>query len=213
MIRVVIVDDQALLRSGFRMILEVEEDLTVVGEASNGAEALELIKRVNVDVVLMDIRMPVMDGVEATKLIVDDPDGPRVIILTTFNLDEYVFAALAAGASGFLLKDTPPESLAEAIRVVHGGDALLSPAVTKTVISQHVTRPATKPHPGIAELTEREHEVLLAMAAGHSNAEIGTLLFVSETTVKTHVGRVLSKLGVRDRTQAVVVAYQAGLIQ
>lgn len=213
MIRVVIVDDQALLRSGFRMILEVEEDLTVVGEASNGAEALELIKRVNVDVVLMDIRMPVMDGVEATKLIAADPDGPRVIILTTFSLDEYVFAALAAGASGFLLKDTPPESLAEAIRVVHSGDALLSPAVTKTVISQHVTRQATKTHPGIAELTEREHEVLLAMATGHSNAEIGTLLFVSETTVKTHVGRVLSKLGVRDRTQAVVVAYQAGVVE
>ncbi len=213
MIRVAIVDDQALLRSGFRMILEAEHDLTIVGEAADGAAAVDLMERAKPDVVLMDIRMPVMDGVEATRLITAVEDGPRVIILTTFDLDEYVFAALENGASGFLLKDTPPDDLANAIRVVHEGDALLSPSVTRTVISQHMRRPRAAIHPGLAELTERETEVLTEMAAGRSNAEIGTALFVSETTVKTHVGRVLSKLGVRDRTQAVVVAYQSGLVE
>ncbi len=213
MIRVAIVDDQALLRSGFRMILEAEHDLTIVGEATNGAEAVDLMERAKPDVVLMDIRMPLMDGVEATRLITAEKNAPKVIILTTFNLDEYIFAALENGASGFLLKDTPPDDLANAIRVVHEGDALLSPAVTRTVIAQHMRRPRGAVHPGLAELTERETEVLTEMAAGRSNAEIGAVLFVSPTTVKTHVGRVLSKLGVRDRTQAVVVAYQSGLVE
>lgn len=212
MIRIAIVDDQELLRSGFRMILEAQDDLTVVAEAGDGVEALERLESANADVVLMDIRMPRLDGVEVTRRLGDWDDPPRVIILTTFDLDEYVFAALEHGASGFLLKDTPPNELVRAIRVVAAGDALLSPSITKRVIDRHVGPRRADPHPGLADLTDREMDVLSELARGLSNVEIGQKLFVSETTVKTHVGRVLSKLGVRDRTQAVVVAYQSGLM-
>jgi DNA-binding NarL/FixJ family response regulator len=213
MIRVAVVDDQALVRAGFRMILEAEQDMTVVGEAGDGREAVDLVARAAPEVVLMDIRMPVMDGVEATAHITRD-GGPRVLMLTTFDLDDYVYAALRAGASGFLLKDTPPELLVDAVRVVAAGDALLAPSVTRKLIEEFARRPAPSdtPHPGIDQLTEREVEVLRLMARGRSNAEIAEQLYVGETTVKTHVGRVLTKLGVRDRVQAVVMAYECGLV-
>ena len=218
-IRVVVVDDQALVRAGFRMILEAEADLDVVGEAGDGLEAVELVAQARPDVVLMDIRMPNLDGVEATARVVAGPaDGsvPRVIILTTFDLDEYVFAALRAGASGFLLKDTPAETLVEAVRTVASGDALLAPSVTRRVIEQFAERPpdpSRSPPLDLGSLTSREHEVLVLMARGLSNAEIAAEIFVGETTVKTHVGRVLMKLGLRDRVQAVVLAYESGLVQ
>ena len=221
MIRVVIVDDQELVRTGFRLILESEDDMEVVGEAADGRQALEVIRARRPDVVLMDVRMPEMDGVEATRrLLADDghtdrPDGgPRVVIVTTFDLDDYVFAALRCGASGFLLKDTPADQLIGAVRVVARGDALLSPSVTRRLIEEFQGTATTSPtpSPALASLTERETEVLTRVAEGLSNAEIADRLFVSETTVKTHVGNVLHKLGVRDRVQAVVAAYEQGLV-
>lgn len=216
-IRVVVVDDQALVRAGFRMILEAEDDIDVVGEAADGMEALELVERASPHVVLMDIRMPKLDGVEATARLTSgraQDDAPNVLILTTFDLDEYVFAALRAGASGFLLKDTPAEELVQAVRVVAAGDALLDPSVTRRVIEQFSRQPeAASSDIDLSELTDREREVLILMARGLSNSEIAAELIVGETTVKTHVGRVLMKLQLRDRVQAVVLAYETGLIQ
>ena len=216
-IRVLIADDQSLVRAGFRMILETEPDLEVVGEAADGEEAVEVSRRERPDVVLMDVRMPNVDGLEATRRILDGTtEGPRVLILTTFDLDEYVYEALRAGASGFLLKDTPPEELVSAIRVVARGDALLSPTITRRVIAEFVRRPpdsVRRPPPELDELTSREREVLLEVARGLSNAEIAKALWVSETTVKTHVARILMKLRLRDRVQAVVFAYETGLVQ
>ncbi|TMD04523.1 MAG: response regulator transcription factor [Chloroflexi bacterium] len=206
-----IADDQALMRAGFRMILEAQPDLRVVAEAADGVEAVELARRHRPDVILMDIRMPRMDGVEATRRLA----GHRVLILTTFNLDEYVVEALRAGASGFLLKDAPPEELVRAVRVVAAGEALLSPAVTRTLLDRVVQRlpAAGAPIPAVLdELTERELEVLRLVARGLSNGEIAAHLVVGETTVKTHVSHLLDKLGLRDRVQAVVLAYELGLI-
>jgi DNA-binding NarL/FixJ family response regulator len=214
-VRVLIADDQALVRAGFRMILDADPEIEAVGEAGNGLEALEEIRRTRPDVVLMDIQMPELDGLEATRRILAAPErAPRIVILTTFDLDEYVYEALRAGASGFLLKDTPPEQLVAAIHVVASGDALLSPAVTRRVIEEFVRRPAPRAvAPAVADLTARELEVLGLMARGLSNAEIASELVVGETTVKTHVARVLMKLGLRDRVQAVVLAYESGLAQ
>ena len=217
-IRVLIVDDQALVRAGFKMILESEPEIEIVGEAEDGLQAVEAARELRPDVVLMDIRMPNLDGLEATRRILDTPgEAPRILMLTTFDLDEYVYEALRAGASGFMLKDTPPEQLVAAIHVVASGDALLSPAITKRVIEEFIRRPpssiATAPSPKVAELTARELEVLGFMARGLSNAEIARDLFVSETTVKTHVARILMKLDLRDRVQAVVFAYETGIVQ
>ena len=216
MIRIGIVDDQELVRTGFRMILESEEDFEVVGEAPDGQAGLDMVRSRRPDVVLMDVRMPVMDGVEATRQLEANPDT-RVIIVTTFDLDEYVFAALRNGASGFLLKDTPADQLIAAIRVVASGEALLAPSITRRLIEQFQgTGPTTSGSQGealIANLTDREGEVLAELARGLSNAEIAEKLYVSETTVKTHVGRVLTKLGVRDRVQAVVMAYESGVVR
>ncbi len=215
-IRILIVDDQALIRSGIRLILEAETGLSVIGEASDGREALEMATRTRPDVVLMDVRMPVMDGIEATKRLINsnlDP-GPGVLILTTFDLDEYVYAAIRAGASGFLLKDAPPDDLIHAIRVVARGEALLAPTVTRRLIEEFAARPEPDAAPeGMDELTEREIEVLRSLAAGLSNAEIADALFVSEATVKTHISHILTKLDLRDRVQAVVVAYESGLVR
>jgi DNA-binding NarL/FixJ family response regulator len=217
-IRLLIADDQALVRTGFRMILEAEPDLEVVGEAADGAVAVELARRLKPDVILMDIRMPTMDGVEATRRLAGpgSADGARVLILTTFDLDDYVIEALRAGASGFLLKDVPCEDLIDAIRVVAAGDALLAPSVTRRLIDRIAglmpSADAAAP-PALDQLTDRELEVLRQMARGLSNAEIAIELMVSETTIKTHVGRVLMKLGLRDRVQAVVLAYESGLVQ
>jgi DNA-binding NarL/FixJ family response regulator len=212
---VLIVDDQALVRTGFRMILDAEEDIEVAGEAADGREAILEAQRLRPDVVLMDVRMPVMDGIEATRrLLADRGTDAKVVMLTTFDMDEYVYDALRAGASGFLLKDAPPEQLVTGIRAVANGDALLAPSITRRVIEEFVRRPPasiqTLP-PELAELTARELEVLKLIARGLSNAEIANELFVSETTVKTHVAHVLMKLDVRDRVQAVVVAYETGL--
>jgi DNA-binding NarL/FixJ family response regulator len=216
-VKVLIVDDQSLVRAGFRMILDAETDVEVIGEASDGREAIETVTRITPDVILMDIRMPNLDGLEATRRILDGAeDGPRVLMLTTFDLDEYVYEALRAGASGFLLKDTPPELLVEAIHIVARGEALLSPTITKRVIEEFVRRPPASmqaPPPELADLTARELEVLTYIAKGSSNAEIAKELFVSETTVKTHVARILMKLSLRDRVQAVVFAYETGLVQ
>ena len=216
-LRIVLVDDQALMRTGFKMILEAEADLTVVGEAGDGAEGVALAQRLRPDVVLMDIRMPKLDGVEATRRLAgaDVADPIRVLILTTFDLDEYVYAALRAGAPGFLLKDAPPEELVHAIRVVASGEGLLAPSVTARLLAEFAQRPdpAAAPPPALDALTARELEVLKQMARGMSNAEIAAALFVGETTVKTHVGRVLTKLGLRDRVQAVVLAYESGLVR
>jgi DNA-binding NarL/FixJ family response regulator len=213
-IRVMLVDDQAMVRSGFRLILESEPDLTVVGEAGDGAAALEVAERARPDVVLMDVRMPVMDGITATRLLLDRGDPCRVLILTTFDLDDHVHDSLRAGASGFLLKDAPAEQLVEAIRVVHRGDALLAPSVTRLLIDEMMRRPRaeTTVVEGIDQLTGRELDVLRLVARGRSNAEIAEALYLGEATVKTHVGRVLAKLGVRDRVQAVVAAYESGLV-
>ena len=214
-IRVVIADDQSLVRAGFRLVLENHPDIEVVGEAANGNQAVHSVARLAPDVVLMDIRMPELDGIAATRQIVRGRGGdpPRVLILTTFDLDEYVYDALRAGASGFLLKDVPPEQLADGIRVVAGGDALLAPSITRRLIQEFATaRPAAGPPPkGLDELTARELEVFRLVARGLSNAEIAAELIVSETTVKTHVARMLMKLGIRDRVQAVVLAYEAGI--
>jgi DNA-binding NarL/FixJ family response regulator/class 3 adenylate cyclase len=216
-VRVLIVDDQALVRTGFRMILDAEGDMDVVGEAANGKEAIGEASRLNPDVVLMDVRMPELDGIEATRrLLADGSVDSKVVMLTTFDMDEYVYEALRAGASGFLLKDAPPEQLVDGIRAVCSGDALLAPSVTRRVIEEFVRRPPeavrTAP-PEIEELTPRECEVLKLIARGLSNAEIAKSLVVSETTVKTHVARVLMKMGLRDRVQAVVMAYESGLVQ
>jgi DNA-binding NarL/FixJ family response regulator len=212
--RVLLVDDQALLRTGFRLILESEPDLEVAGESADGLDAVEAARRLVPDVVLMDIRMPRMDGVEATRRIVA-AGSAKVLILTTFDLDEYVFDALRAGASGFLLKDTPAEDLVTAVRVVAGGDALLSPSVTRRLIEEFARQPVgqTAQPAALASLTARELEVLKLMARGMTNGEIARDLVVSETTVKTHVGRVLDKLSLRDRVQAVVFAYETALIR
>jgi DNA-binding NarL/FixJ family response regulator len=211
MIRVLVVDDQQLVRTGFRMILDAEDDVEVVGEAGDGAEAVEHARSLDPDVVLMDIRMPVMDGVEATRRLADTT---KVLILTTFDLDEYVYDALRAGASGFLLKDTPPEDLADAVRVVARGEALLAPSVTKRLVAEFASRPtrSVQEAPGLDLLTEREREVLGLVARGLSNQEIAAELYLGETTVKTHVGRILMKLGLRDRVQAVVLAYESGIV-
>jgi DNA-binding NarL/FixJ family response regulator len=214
---VLIVDDQALVRAGFRMILEAEEDMDVVGEAADGREAVAEARRLRPDVVLMDVRMPDVDGIEATRrLLVEDGSAVKVVMLTTFDMDEYVYDALRAGASGFLLKDVPPEQLVDGIRAVAKGDALLAPSVTRRVIEEFVRRPPASVRtlpPKLGELTARELEVLKLIARGLSNAEIATELFVSETTVKTHVAHVLMKLDLRDRVQAVVAAYESGLVE
>ena len=216
-IRVLLVDDQPLLRTGFRMILSAEPDIAVVGEATEGASAIEQARKLNPDVVLMDIRMPGMDGIAATRALagpgVENP--VKVLILTTFGLDEYVVESLRAGASGFLLKDAPPEDLVEAIRIVAAGDAMLAPSVTRRLLDRVASRlPSAEETkiPALSELTEREMEVLKLMARGLSNAEIAEKLVVSETTVKTHVSRVLAKLDIRDRVQAVILAYETGLV-
>jgi DNA-binding NarL/FixJ family response regulator len=209
------VDDQALVRAGFRMILDAESDIEVIGEAGDGLEAVEFLRLHGTDVVLMDVRMPNLDGIEATRRILALGGDTKVLMLTTFDLDEYVYEALRAGASGFLLKDVPPEQLVAAIHVVAQGEALLSPSVTRRVIEEFTKRPPVQdgPPPELAELTAREVEVLQLIARGLSNAEIAKELFVSETTVKTHVARVLMKCNLRDRVQAVVLAYESGLIR
>ena len=238
-IRVALVDDQELVRTGFRMILDSEDDIEVVGEAADGSAGLDLIQARRPDVALMDVRMPVMDGVEATRRLAEVASTTRIIIVTTFDLDEYVFSALQNGASGFLLKDAPADQLVAAVRVVASGEALLSPSITRRLIERFQVAAPTGRGPGTAgamdgaagagadpgagagqeveqrfeELTERETEVLVELARGLSNAEIATKLYVSETTVKTHVGRVLHKLGVRDRVQAVVMAYESGIVR
>jgi DNA-binding NarL/FixJ family response regulator len=229
-IRVALVDDQQLVRAGFRMVIDSQPDLRVVAQASDGAEAVQVISQTEVDVVLMDIRMPKMDGIEATRQITALPSSPRVVVLTTFDLDEYVLSAIGAGASGFLLKDAPPEEMLTAVRTVHAGDAVIGASSTRRLL-RHISpllgaespagggpkTPAQspeKPSPTVlAELTPREHEVFVLMATGLSNAEIAAHFVVSEATVKTHVGRVLTKTGARDRVQIVVLGYQLGVVQ
>jgi len=214
-LRVVVADDQHLVRTGFRMILDTEDGIDVVGEASDGVEAVEVCRRLAPDVVLMDVRMPRMDGIEATRRLAgpDVVHPLRVLILTTFDLDDYVYAALRNGASGFLLKDTPPEDLVRGLRLVAAGEALLAPSVTRRLIDELAQVPGPRQPPAeLALLTDREREVLKLMAGGLSNGEIAAQLILGETTVKTHVGRVLTKLGVRDRVQAVVLAYESGLV-
>ncbi|MGH8960832.1 MAG: response regulator [Jatrophihabitantaceae bacterium] len=211
-VRVVVADDQRMVRAGFTRLLEMEPDLEVVGEAADGAQAVDLVTRVHPHVALLDIRMPTMDGIEATRRIVDLTDT-RVVILTTFDLDEYVYDALRAGASGFLLKDSPPEQVVAAIHAAADGDALIAPSVTRRLLDEFVRRP----HPGaadqaLAQLTDRERDVLQRLGRGLSNTEIAAELFLGEATIKTHIGNVLSKLGLRDRVQAVVYAYEHGLI-
>ena len=210
-IRVLVADDQSLVRAGFRMLFSAEEDIEVVAEAGNGLEAIEKAARFDPDVVLMDIRMPELDGLAATRQILAADEEARILILTTFDLDEYVYEALRAGASGFVLKDEPPEQLLAAIRTIAAGDALLSPTVTRRVIEQFTRIQRPDPPKELDELTSRELEILRLIASGLSNAEIGQELFISETTVKTHVTHILAKLGLRDRVQAVVLAYQTGI--
>jgi DNA-binding NarL/FixJ family response regulator len=213
-IRVLIADDHELMRDGLRAMLDAQEDMEVVGEAEDGAQAVDEAIRLHPDVVVMDIRMPRLDGIEATKRLGAQGDrGPRVLVLTTFDLDEYVYEALRAGAGGFMLKDAPPRQLAEAVRTVAAGESLLAPAVTKRLIERYVSRPPVDAvrRDRFADLTERELEVLELLTRGLSNNEIGERLFLSEATIKTHVTRVLNKLGVRDRVQAVVLAYESGL--
>ena len=214
-IRVVVADDQALVRAGFAKLLEAEHDLRIVAQAADGLEAIEAVLRTRPDVMLMDIRMPRLDGIEATRRIRAREHAPRVIMLTTFDLDEYVYDALKAGASGFLLKDAPPEQLVAGVRVVAAGDALLAPAVTRRLIEEFARHPTPRPAgpPELAELTAREREILTFMARGRSNREIAAQLVIGESTVKTHVGNVLMKLDLRDRVHAVVLAYETGLVR
>jgi DNA-binding NarL/FixJ family response regulator len=212
MTRVVIVDDQEMVRTGLGMVLESEADLEVVGEAGDGEQAVRVVSRERPDVVLMDVRMPGTDGIEATRRITEAHPEVAVIMLTTFDLDEYVYGALRAGASGFLLKDAPADDLVAAIRVVARGEALLAPSITKRLIAEFAARRETTAPPGLDSLTEREVEVLRLVARGMTNAEIATELFLGETTVKTHVSRLLTKLGLRDRVQLVVTAYESGLV-
>jgi DNA-binding NarL/FixJ family response regulator len=213
MIRVVIADDQALVRTGFRVILDAESDLEVVGEAGDGRETIELVQARRPDVVLMDIRMPNLDGIEATRRLTALPRPPRVLMLTTFDLDEYVYEALRAGASGFLLKDAGADELLHAVRVVAAGDALLSPSITRRLIADYAQRPQPSEKPAtLAELTPRELEVLRLVARGHSNAEIARQLVLGDATVKTHVARIFQKLDLHDRAQALVLAYESGLV-
>lgn len=212
-IRVLVADDQALMRTGFRLILDAQDDVEVVGEAIDGADAVRQFERLAPDVIVMDVRMPTMDGIEATRRLTALDPPARVLILTTFDLDEYVYEALRAGASGFLLKDSPSEELVAAIRVISAGEALLAPSITRRLIEEFARRAPTASRAELGELTDREREVLVLMARGLSNSEIASSLFVAETTVKTHVGRVLSKLRLRDRAQAVVLAYESGLVQ
>ena len=217
-ITVLLVDDQPLLRMGFRLILEGEDDLRIVGEASNGAEAVRQVRELNPDVVLMDVRMPLLDGIEATRAITESGACARIIILTTFDVDEYAFAGLQAGASAFLLKDAAPSELINAVRLVASGDAVVAPRITQRLLETYVrgaakpAPPAPAPDPLLADLTPRETEMLQAMAEGLSNAEIAHRYFLSEATVKTHVRRILTKLHLRDRVQAVVYAYETGLV-
>jgi DNA-binding NarL/FixJ family response regulator len=214
-IRVLVVDDQALVRAGFAKLLEPELDLRVVGEAGDGSEAVDAAARTSPDVVLMDIRMPRLDGIEATRRIRAQPRAPRVLVLTTYDLDEYVFEALKAGASGFLLKDAPADQLVAGLRVVAAGDSLLAPSVTKRLIEEFARRPTPPPEGPVelAELTAREREILTLIARGMTNSEIAKELVLGESTVKTHVGNILMKLGLRDRVQAVVLAYETGLVR
>ena len=218
-IRVALVDDQELVRAGFRMMLDAQPDMRVTGEAADGLDAVALAARGAADVMVMDVRMPRLDGVAAVRRICAAGERPKVLMLTTFDLDEYAFAALKAGASGFLLKDVPPQELLFAIRAVHCGDSVVAPSTTRRLIDRFApllpagTEQAAPAAAGLAELTDREREVLVQVAAGLSNAEIATRLFVSEATVKTHVGRILAKLGLRDRVQAVVLAYETGLVR
>jgi DNA-binding NarL/FixJ family response regulator len=214
MIRLLIADDQELVRTGFRVILDAESDIEVVGEAGDGRETIDAVHALRPDVVLMDIRMPNMDGIEATRRIAKGEGSPRVLILTTFDLDEYVYEALRAGASGFLLKDAGADELIHGVRVVATGDALLAPSITRRLIEDYARRPAKQNQPAaLAELTARELEVLRLLARGLSNADIARELFVGDATVKTHVARIFAKLDLHDRAQAVVLAYESGLVQ
>ena len=215
MIRVVVADDQALVRGGFRLILQTQPDIEVVGEAADGREAVARTREQRPDVVLMDIRMPGMDGLEATRRLMTTQNPPRVLMLTTFDLDEYVYDALRAGASGFLLKDVRPEQLADAVRAVAAGDTLLAPAITRRLVEQYLRRPppGARTPLGLGELTDREVDVLRLVARGRSNQQIAATLFLGESTVKTHLTHLFAKLGLRDRAQAVVLAYESGLIQ
>jgi DNA-binding NarL/FixJ family response regulator len=212
-IRVLVVDDQPLVRSGFRMVLEERPDLELAGEASDGAPAVELAGELDPDVILMDVRMPNLDGVEATRQLVDSGTRARILVLTTFDLDEYVYAAIRAGASGFLLKDVEPAELVDAIRVVAAGNSLFGPAATERLVERFSQQPSPDAGRSLDELTEREKEILTLLASGLSNAELAERLFLSETTVKTHVSSILRKLRVRDRVQAVIAAYDAGLVR
>jgi DNA-binding NarL/FixJ family response regulator len=212
-IRVLVADDQSMVRAGFRMLLGGQPDIEVVAEASNGLEAVEKAARFRPTVLLMDIRMPELDGLEATRRILADDETARILILTTFDLDEYVYEALRAGASGFVLKDDPPEQLLDAIRIVAGGDALLSPTITKRVIKQFTRIPRPSPPSELEDLTERELDVFRLIARGLSNTEIGQELYISDTTVKTHITHILQKLNLRDRVQAVVLAYETGVFE
>ncbi|MEW2396273.1 response regulator transcription factor [Streptomyces sp. NPDC046862] len=216
-IRVMLVDDQVLLRTGFRMVLAAQPDMEVVAEAGDGVEALQVLRSTEVDVVLMDVRMPKLDGVEATRRICSDPNPPKVLILTTFDLDEYAFSGLKAGASGFMLKDVPPGELLTAIRSVHSGDAVVAPSTTRRLLDRFAPMlPGTGQQPQRKELerlTDREREVMVLVAQGLSNGEIAARLVLSEATVKTHVGRILTKLELRDRVQVVVLAYETGLVR
>jgi DNA-binding NarL/FixJ family response regulator len=213
MIRVLLADDQELVRSGFRLILDLADGIEVVGEAADGREAVRLGKELQPDVVLMDVRMPELDGIEATRRLRQAGVDARVLVLTTFDLDEYVYAAVRAGASGFLLKDAPREQLVAAVRTVARGEALLAPAITQRLIERFVSRPPLEEAPGLAELSGREREVLRLVARGLSNAEIAATLVIGEATVKTHVARILRKLELRDRVQAVVYAYETGVVE